>query len=386
MYIKTFGNFQLTDGDVTFDQSDINSIMMMKLLLFLALHKNETIPKEEIASSIWNDDDTDNPMAALRNMIYRLRSFLTTHFGERDYLISGRGFCKWNPEVEITTDIDRFHEIIEKCQSEDVKEDELISLYKEAIDLYTGDMLPWISDMSTLRNTSILCHDNYVDAVEALAQIYNARGDYKAMELLAGKALKTDRTNDDFHALLVRAYAKQGMRKEAMNHYKEASEALEREFGIRASDSLQRAFEDITRMDSEDAIQNLENICEAMSESDPEGAFFCEYPVFRSIFKLESRRIKRLNLPEYLLLLSIENKSRADDTPAAELEKAIISTLRTGDIATRCSSSQYMVLLPGCDFESACMVAERMLEAYTLEDAKINIKLEDLNTGFSESA
>ncbi len=48
----------------------------------------------------------------------------------------------------------------------------------------------------------------------------------------------------------------------------------------------------------------------------------------------------------------------------AELEKAISTALRSSDVYTRYSSSQYIVILMDADEENGKMVAERVLKGF----------------------
>ena len=101
-------------------------------------------------------------------------------------------------------------------------------------------------------------------------------------------------------------------------------------------------------------------------EAEPEGVFLCEYGVFRQIYRLEVRRSARLGLSEYVLLLTVTPKayvSQNSDTylkvinDAMEQLKGVLNgSLRIGDVASRYSGSQYVVMLPTCTFESAEMV------------------------------
>ena len=42
----------------------------------------------------------------------------------------------------------------------------------------------------------------------------------------------------------------------------------------------------------------------------------------------------------------------------------IRSSLRRGDVASRCSVSQYILLLPQANYENSCMVCDRIVKAF----------------------
>jgi GGDEF domain-containing protein len=48
----------------------------------------------------------------------------------------------------------------------------------------------------------------------------------------------------------------------------------------------------------------------------------------------------------------------------ANLEDTIRRSLRRGDSASRCSASQYVIMLPRANYENSCMVCDRILKSY----------------------
>ena len=47
------------------------------------------------------------------------------------------------------------------------------------------------------------------------------------------------------------------------------------------------------------------------------------------------------------------------------LQEQIRNNLRRGDAASRCSASQYILMLPHANYENSCMVCERIIRAFT---------------------
>ena len=46
------------------------------------------------------------------------------------------------------------------------------------------------------------------------------------------------------------------------------------------------------------------------------------------------------------------------------LEKHLMGALRKGDVITRCSSSQFMVMLPSANYENSCKVCQRFISGF----------------------
>jgi len=133
----------------------------------------------------------------------------------------------------------------------------------------------------------------------------------------------------------------------------------------------------------------LEDIYGEIQEQDPEGVFFCEYTVFREIYRLEARRALRAGITEYVMLLTIRldlQDKQADPAriqyyrkkASTKLWQVLKKYLRMGDVVARYSDEQYLVMLPYCNYESSQKVARRILSNFrkVMGSQKITVKVE----------
>ena len=395
MNIQTFGKLSVTENGSSFDNEKMRSPLMAKLFVFLLIHRDKALSKEEISATIWDDSEIDNPFGALKNLTYRLRNFLSKNLGEKEWILSAHGSYRWNPDIDIRVDFELFDELADSGLNYLNEDSYREKFLKDAIDIYTGDFVPFLADTSWAANRATAYRMKYLECVRSLSDIYIKKEDYETLEFLTRNALLVVSANDDIYAKLITSYVNRGMYKQAKDVYDSARKALYKEFGTDESEILDRVCDKLYQSDYTEKIEDLRLATEEMKEDDPNGAFLCDYPAFRSIYQLEARRTTRLNESEYMLLLTLEpTPIKKDNVPtfsrpgtesAKHLKDAIINSLRTGDIATRCAESQFMVLLPGCNFENACLVAERMLGVYRdLEPndkiARVNVMLEDISS------
>ena len=92
----------------------------------------------------------------------------------------------------------------------------------------------------------------------------------------------------------------------------------------------------------------IETIMDQLRESDtPSGAFYCEFGVFKKIYELSARRLRRFGYPIHIALvdLHLKDESKAGRDSGAAIEKgmdmlreSILSSLRSGDVVTRYST------------------------------------------------
>jgi GGDEF domain-containing protein len=80
--------------------------------------------------------------------------------------------------------------------------------------------------------------------------------------------------------------------------------------------------------------------------------------------------MSRNGITAHIALFSIVDKSGGDmpknllQRSMENLEFQIRTNLRRGDAATRCSMSQYILMLPQANYENSCKVCERVIRAF----------------------
>ena len=142
--LKTFGGFMAGNDITSVQEGTWRSEKLEKLFVYLAMNRNRGVCIEDISEAIWQlDEDTDNPVGALKNLAYRLRKALRDASFDEECIVSVRGgLYKWNDEVEVTVDVEEFDGYINEaelafCRSKETA----IESYEKAIALYNGDFL-----------------------------------------------------------------------------------------------------------------------------------------------------------------------------------------------------------------------------------------------------
>ena len=106
--VNTLGKFQVINEEDVLNDDNIRSAMMTKLLLYILIHRDQTLGTDEIASALWQEEEVENPAGALKNLMYRLRTLLKQHFGEGDFILTNRGSYYWNPDIKVVIDAEEF--------------------------------------------------------------------------------------------------------------------------------------------------------------------------------------------------------------------------------------------------------------------------------------
>ncbi len=116
-------------------------------------------------------------------------------------------------------------------------------------------------------------------------------------------------------------------------------------------------------------------------EDDKQGAFVCEYEIFKNIYHLQNRLLERSGGAFFISLLTLNNMYDKEIDPLVvdHVMKKLLSitqrNLRKGDTIARYSSMQYVIMLPLVNYETGKIVMERIKKAFYGEYVKLPVML-----------
>ena len=105
-------------------------------------------------------------------------------------------------------------------------------------------------------------------------------------------------------------------------------------------------------------------------ESPSSGAIVCEYSFFKLFYQAEARAAARRGDAVHIGIFSVTDEDgkelarRSLDRAMENLQVQIQRNLRKSDVVSRCSASQFVVLLLQANYENSCMVCRRILGAF----------------------
>lgn len=106
------------------------------------------------------------------------------------------------------------------------------------------------------------------------------------------------------------------------------------------------------------------------------GAYRVEYDSFSYIYRFIARNVERTKQPVQIALFTFPLKEKSEEevmkiqNSLALLEKAIAQSLRRGDVTSRISLTQQIVILMGANKENGMHVVDRMVQCYDGLQAK----------------
>jgi two-component SAPR family response regulator len=387
--ISLFGELAITNGDRRITESSNRSRKLWNMLAFIIANRKKSITQSEFISTFWPDEDSLNPENALKTLLYRIRLLLKpVDTNNSELIISSRSSYRWNNDLPCVIDVELFEDLLNNATDPSLGTQRRISLYIEAINLYKGSFLSNHSSEFWVFPLSTHYHSLYLDAVKSLAFLFEAEEMYEEMAMYCTKAIHIDPLDESLHALLIRSLLKQGNNNVALKHYGVATELLYRNLGVKPSNELLSLYQQLMKI-QKGLETDLAVIHNQLKEADYViGAFVCDYGFFQEAYRLEARQATRENRPLFLCLITItlSNGELPEldvlDLAMNRLLDAITSCLRKGDIVSKYSGAQYVILLPTADYDVCNMIMERIVSTYYKENRKsllrIQFKLEQL--------
>ncbi|MDR1573432.1 MAG: hypothetical protein LBS24_03925 [Clostridiales Family XIII bacterium] len=378
------GGFELRVGDATVDETLNRSNKMWALLAYLILRRDRNVPQSELIDLLWPDDRSSNPINALKTLLYRTRMSLLPVLGDDvKFVISRRGSYLWNPEINCTVDVEELEALCREAGDANTDEEERLDLYRRIAYLYKGDFLPKLSDMIWVVTNSAHYHALYLNAVRKFSDMLVERELWAELNDLCIKALDIDPFDEHLHALLITSLLRQGNSTAALGHYENATDFLYKNLGVRPSEKLRGLYTEIMNQNriydvETDMDTLLENLRDAANEP---GAFICDPSFFKLAYRLEARRAARNGSSVHIALLTItasDNSApplRLLNASMNHLLDAIKAGLRKGDVASRYSGAQYVLMLPTANFEDGQLVVNRILRIFLKQHPRNQLKV-----------
>jgi predicted ATPase/DNA-binding SARP family transcriptional activator len=196
-----------------------------ELLFYLLSHRERT--KQQVGLAFW----PDVAPVQLRSNFHRTLHHLRQALGSSDWVVHDQAGYAFNRELPYWYDVEAFEAHLETGrQSETDDSAEAIRHLEAAIDLYQGDFLQESSGDWHFPHQRAL-RERYQDALLLLGKLLSAcNRDHEAAKIYR-RAITHDSLLEEAHRALMRCYARQGERGQALRHYQSLVELLRDEIG-----------------------------------------------------------------------------------------------------------------------------------------------------------
>ncbi len=369
LHVQMFGKFELKYGDQTISCTGSRSKLLWNLLAYLLCHKGELISSEELIPIIWKYEKNDNPAGAMRTAIHRARSMIgeLTNDSSVQFLISKNGGYMWNPEIETDFDVESFDKLVSKGDEKDNLEACL-----EAIEIYEGKFLPMQSSELWVMPVQAYYHNIYESLIDRVVPVLEKENRFEEGIAICNSALKIDSYSEKIYQYLMRFLLIAEDRQEVVRVYEEMSKLLLTTFGIMPDQESRALYREALSSVKNGTVISPEIIQEQLGEQgDIKGALVCDYDFFKMLYQSQARAIVRSGIVVHTALLTVKSRNKQEVSAKSislamdHLEEHLQKSLRKGDVITRCSSTQFMVMLTSANYENSCKVCQRFISSYS---------------------
>jgi predicted ATPase/DNA-binding SARP family transcriptional activator/DNA-binding CsgD family transcriptional regulator len=239
--VRLLGGFSVSVGLRTIEEGQWRLRKAANLVKLLALAPEHRLHREQVTELLWPDLA---PKAAANNFHYAL--YHARHILE-PALVTASCYLRLMdeqlmlcPDGQLWVDVDAFENAVVR-----VRRTHQPALYRAAIDLYPGDLLPrdryegWAEDRREgLRRL-------YLVLLLELAELYEGHEEFEPAIEVLGRAVAEEPTHEEAHVRLMRMYAASGQPHETIRQYARLRNTLFEELGVEPGEASQRLHEEV---------------------------------------------------------------------------------------------------------------------------------------------
>lgn len=375
---RMLGGFFLRRGDAVLEVKG-RSRKLYLLLAYLIRERDRDVSHEELAAVLWPGEELDETTwRSLKALLHRARAFLDGLGGDTGKcLLNREGMCRWNPEVPLRLDAEEFRAL---CGEGRGGGGVRLDCCLRALELYRGDLLPAAGDCPWAAEERDRLHRLWLEMVQAVLPLLAGGGQWERTAALAEEALVLEPCREDLCRGRMEALLALGRKQEAAKAYESFQEALLAQRGVLPSDGLRELYS-AARNDPDTRLFTPAELPERLREPPAAGALLCGFDFFRVLCFSLVRLAKRAGQPLYAALLTLSGEREglprySLDRAMNNLQGTVLSCLRRGDAAARCSACQFVLLLPQAGYEGAQKACRRICRAFSRQFPHAPVRLE----------
>ena len=371
--IQMMGEFVIYLNERQADHMVNKSRKGLALIEYLIVNRGQPVSNQRLLSTFWNDENVTNPENALKTLVSRVRTMLSQvapNLGS--CIVADRGAYHWECLPEMTVDLYELEDIFTRLPSMRDGERKR-EAYRRMMLLYRGSLLQKSELNEWVYPRATALHNQYVSGVYGYLEMLKQSGkaeDEQEIISVCRSALEHEPFDDRIHIELMRALLKNNNATEAKAQFEEVMHLHYHYLNVKPSRELMEFYNEIVEA-SKNIEFNLESICRQLYQSSREqGAFVCDFPVFKEIFNLQIRNIERLDTTMFLAVVMVSKidgeqmESLKQENVMRGLMEILRMNLRKGDVITHFSPTMVAMLLPTVDYSTGDSVMERLKQKF----------------------
>ncbi len=363
--VRMLGRFSVhyAGKEIFVEQNSISkTVQLLQVLLF---YNQDGISKNSLIDILYGREKVENKNGSLNNTIFRLRRQLkAAGLPESNYICIEEGICIWDEKIPIWVDVCEFKKLIQTGQKS--HGEERLEVYRRAAAIYTGEFLPNMIGEDWVAVENVQCRELYARCVKELCEDGMLEKRYEEV-LKASSAAAAIYPFENWQLWQIDSLIAMSRYQEAMEIYRKTTQMLFDELDIPPSSEMLQRYHIMGEHVSQ-TVEVVDDFRSQFSEQEKvTGAYYCTFPSFVDIYHVFSRMKERSGSSLYIMLCTLKRDSeimkceeRRDRAASKNLAAAISSSLRKGDLYTRYSYTQYMIMFAEIQRENCRIISERI--------------------------
>lgn len=210
--------------------SGLNTPRLQSLISFLLLHRQSSVSRQQLAYLFWPDSTDAQARTNLRHLLHSLRKSLPD---SDQFIKADQHTLLWQGDSHLDLDVQSFEKLANQIDS--------ASALQDAIDLYSGDLLPDIYDDWVIPERKRL-RELYLSSLERLTILLETERKYTAAIQSALQLLEQDPMRESNYRRLMRLHVLKDDRAGALRIFHACVATLQRELDVEPSQETKRAY------------------------------------------------------------------------------------------------------------------------------------------------
>ena len=225
-----------------------NSLKARTVFQYLVLQMGRPVRREVLMELMWPDHTLASARNNLNAALYSLRSTLSQHGRDDQYILYQDGCYLPNPELTWWIDRTEFLAAVQHAEGARRAGDSrrAIHVYLQAVRLYRGPLFEDDGDSDWYLPEQRRLKDLYLQALEGLTEMHIDLGDLATAVQFGQLALSADQCCEAVHRLLMRCYALQHQQQRVSRQYQLCCAALRDELGVSPGADTVQLFRSLT--------------------------------------------------------------------------------------------------------------------------------------------
>jgi len=378
--IYLFDSFRVEVDGVEIATESWKSKKAITILKYLAHNHGKKVSGEVLKELLWPEDNRVDKAGCLHTAVWWVRKSLAPNVrsGGRSLVRFASGMYWLDLADDAFVDTKEFEvHIAEAKRLEMADPDAAVSHYKAALELYTNDFL----SEDLYEEWTIPCRDYYRElyfraACRLANMLIDLYQDYREAAGICNEALRKDHTREEFYQAIIRALGGDHRYAEAVSYYRQCCQMLLREFQLDPNPYTQAIMKEIRqKMAASKHIIELDAV-----DTQSWGAYACDRTVFRTVLRLEERRLERGGRGFSLVVMSCDGLETRMLNQFRNAFTIAQSSLRKSDLICHWSPSVVLILLSDIDTNGAKVVVRKLRQEIEKRLTSTHIQFEILSS------